>query len=193
VRRTILWVVGEPGIGKTTFVRSLLVDPKRWLVEKPKWTLSHGGRLALAGHYTGDKFDGADRVPYNGVAAALDFWKERLKQAAELTVFDGDRFSNKGVVNWFAMWGASAGIADLKCLHLVGADGVAEARRTGRLSHQDVSWVKGRKTKSLRFAQGFSAPVMWTVNDPRETLDTAAVLRSLDLSWVLSAPFAPPA
>ena len=43
-------------------------------------------------------FDGADTVPYNGVRPALDWWAATTKP--ELTILDGDRFSNGPAKAW---------------------------------------------------------------------------------------------
>jgi hypothetical protein len=94
----IVWVVGEPGVGKTTLVREGLLEDDMELVGPPKWTV--GQAVAAAGHYSGGKFDGADTVPYNGAAAALDYWATRL-HTFPLTIFDGDRFSNDNAVKFF--------------------------------------------------------------------------------------------
>jgi ABC-type Mn2+/Zn2+ transport system ATPase subunit len=82
---TIVWLIGAPGAGKTTLIRDLLQAAKPSTVvtiHKPKWTLVNGV-LVLAGHYTGETFDGADRVAYNGVNAALDYWFEIRKGISE--------------------------------------------------------------------------------------------------------------
>jgi len=145
---TILWVVGEPGLGKTTLVRRLL--PARVaLHDNPKWTVS--GPLAAAGHYSGHVFDGADRVPYNGVDDALAFWGAHLSSST-LTLFDGDRFSYSGVRGWFC-----ANVFDQRQLCvLVAADAsVGAERRAARGSNQSPTWVKGRMTKARKFWETF--------------------------------------
>ena len=143
---TVLWVVGEPGAGKTTLV-SRLIDNKRTLHPKPKWTI--GPRTAAVGHYTGGKFDGADTVPYNGVEQALVFWRECL-QDRSLTIFDGDRFSNAGVVDWFRDLKKEPTL--LRCIHFVIPPEEGLRRRQQRGTTQNPVWVKGRITKAARFA-----------------------------------------
>jgi len=154
---TVLWMVGEPGIGKTSAARELL--PKELqLIAKPKWTLEAGtgqatsARVCAAGHYTGALFDGADTVPYNGAKEALEFWRERLSHH-ELTLFDGDRFSNKTAVEFFK------GLRNpprLVCVLFDAADeDLAAGRRKQRGSNQNESWVRGRTTKARNFFDGF--------------------------------------
>jgi hypothetical protein len=139
-----LWIVGEPGLGKTTLARRLLpAEPQ--LVAKPKWTTGPG--IALAGHYTGATFDGADTVGYSGVSAALDFWEGYLRPRVDLTVFDGDRFSYPG-----ALERVRAAGAECLCFLLYAPPEVGAERRAARGSAQNASWVRGRATKSERFA-----------------------------------------
>jgi len=138
-----IFVVGEPGTGKTSAVR-LLLEHENAMNKSPKWTMGGRGKVAAAGHYTGTKFDGADTVPYNGVEAALAFWGSALSRY-ERTFFDGDRFSNQKVVSWLASQGA-----ELRCVLLHGSE-IAASRRAARGSKQNPAWVKGRVTKSRRF------------------------------------------
>jgi hypothetical protein len=137
-------------VGKTTVARALLgfdgkLPPLNLsLVPKPKWTIC--GPLVAAGHYTGDTFDGADTVPYNGALAALEFWSKELLPTAHLTLFDGDRFSNK---NSFDFVKAKA---DKTHIFHLGADASSlAARRAARGSNQNPTWLAGRETKAINF------------------------------------------
>jgi hypothetical protein len=144
-----LWVVGEPGVGKTTLVREVLgrAGAERHLIARPKWTTVGG--LVAAGHYTGAAFDGADTVPYNGARAALDFWKQMLLNKATGTIFDGDRFSNVAVREYIG------DKAIQRCILMTGSPGFVQSRRDARGSKQDPTWLRGRATKALRFFQAF--------------------------------------
>jgi hypothetical protein len=151
-RGTVLWLVGEPGSGKTTLARGLL-DAEVRLQAKPKWTI--GPRVVAAGHYTGAAFDGADTVPYNGVDVALGFWREVLYQKALLTVLDGDRFSNSTARTFFG----NTGVRQV-CALVSLPPGLGEKRRAERAAVagtelQNPTWVKGRVTKARNFFDGF--------------------------------------
>lgn len=165
---TVLWLVGEPGAGKTTLAREFL-EPEHKLNPKPKWTV--GPTVVHAGHYTGAKFDGADTVPYNGANDALGFWREMLAKNAMLTVLDGDRFSNATALEFFKSYIFRP---RLVCVHLSLPDGVGGARRLARGSEQNETWVKGRVTKARNFFQGFP-------QDDRLQLDGQCSPRSLAL------------
>lgn len=147
------FLVGPPGVGKTTFARRLLglaasgeLPPGGYLTEKPKWTII-GNDIAAAGHYTGGTFDGADTVPYNGVEAALADWDQNIREKVALTLFDGDRFSHAKAFEF-----VRARVPVL-VMHLAGDAELLAARRAARGSNQNASWLKGRETKARRFAQ----------------------------------------
>lgn len=148
----ILFVVGAPGVGKTTLVRGLLgmvhgeLPVGGYLVQKPKWTVLDA--VCAAGHYTGDTFDGADMVPYNGAAAALEYWAQNLAGKA-LTIFDGDRFSNATTLSKLRDH-------ELRCLHVRAPAAVLAARRQARGSNQNPSWMKGRASKAANFTALFA-------------------------------------
>jgi hypothetical protein len=149
----VLFIVGAPGAGKTTLVRGLLGMDRAdlpiggYLIEKPKWTVTPA--LTAAGHYTNTTFDGADMVPYNGAAAALAYWQAHLAASSPLTIFDGDRFSNGGVLTTLRGH-------QLECVHLIAPASALEERRLARGSNQNASWMKGRASKAANFAKLFA-------------------------------------
>lgn len=151
MRRVALWVVGEPGVGKTTLSRALLPEPRK-LIAAPKWTVCEGGRTVAAGHYTGAAFDGGDTVPYTGAIPALEYWREALLAKAEVTLFDGDRFSYAGAVDFVRRLPVPV---ELVCLYVAAPDGVAAERRAARGTAQNPTWVRGRATKARRFWESF--------------------------------------
>lgn len=155
--RRALWVVGEPGAGKTSLVRGLLGPRAGWshLVDgRVKWTLSRHpalGELAAAGIYRGDAFDGADKVPYDGAAACLAFLRDALGHVP-LVIFDGDRFSSAASVDFVRGLGRS-----LECAYVRVPAMTAEGRRVARAAGgrlPNAAWVRGRATKASRFAAG---------------------------------------
>jgi hypothetical protein len=149
-----LFVVGAPGVGKTTSVRTLLdsVDPLhlRFMTRNPKWTVVRG-KIACAGHYTGAKFDGADTVPYNGARALVEsIPRVSAEFAPRVLVFDGDRFSDLG-----SRTEIQARTSGIHVAMICAPDDQTSERRLRRGSDQNPSWVRGRETKARRF---FSMP-----------------------------------
>lgn len=167
--RTVTFVVGPPGVGKTVALRGLLDPFGVQLVPSPKWTLCPP--LAMVGHYTSAGFDGGDTVPYNGAAAALDYWRDTLLPDARLraTVFDGDRFSSASVLERVQALAQQHGLT-LACVLLTADAAALAARRAARSSTQNPAWMKGRATKAQRFADGLAA-----AGTPVLSLDTTAM------------------
>lgn len=155
-----LFVVGNPGVGKTTLVRALLASVGYFdttPAPHPKWTIAPG-HIAAAGHYTGGIFDGADTVGYNQVQKTLDFWRDSVLPVP-LTVFDGDRFSHQKVVDYCkAIQGMQVRVA-----YLYSRPEVVEKRLRARAvltgKSQNSRWIAGRYTKSVRFADRMSGPL----------------------------------
>lgn len=143
----VLFIVGAPGVGKTSLVREFLDPFNMYLHPKPKWTVAPD--LVCAGHYGGGTFDGADTVPYNGVAEALQFWKASLC-TMPLTIFDGDRFSHGRALDFFK---EKSPQTDIFCVHLTGSEDTLKAHREERGSNQNPSWMAGRATKARNFAK----------------------------------------
>lgn len=161
-RHTILFVLGEPGVGKTTLVRQLLHHPfnpsAKNLTEPPapKWT-TVDGEICAAGYYRGDAFDGADTVPYNGAHAALVYWSA-FYRGFPLTIFDGARFSTQPSL---AMLRRLAPDHAIIGVHLVG--GAAERRAARDRLTQNATWIKGAATRAANFARLINATTVDTV------------------------------
>lgn len=164
-----MYVLGAPGVGKTTLVRELIVrraEAERRmfggtgvrLVDSPKWTILHEQprspyAMCAAGHYTGETFDGGDTVPYSGARAALDYWTAHLA-SLPLTVLDGQRFATGPSLEFLRQ---HAGRAVITGVHLVARDAQLQARRQHRGSNQAPSWIKGATTGAANFAHKINA------------------------------------
>lgn len=150
IQRTVCWVVGEPGVGKTTLCRRFLVqlapEGQTWKNDNPKWT-GFGKDIAAAGHWRGDAFDGADTLPISQIKSAMKFWLDT--PSIRIALIDGDKLSNKGAVEM-----AKEACARLVCFWMVGSK-VAEYRRELRGTNQNETWVAGRQTKARNFANTF--------------------------------------
>lgn len=143
----VLFLLGSPGVGKTSLARRLLWSGGRepTLMYRPKWSFTDS--VCAAGHYKGELFDGADTIPYNGARDVLESWSHRFIHWP-LTIFDGDRMSTKGTLEFLERFNTPRVAILLKA-----NPSSLSARRTVRGSDQDPSWIKGRETKSDRFAQ----------------------------------------
>lgn len=179
-----LFVIGPPGVGKTTAIRHLVPalrhepalpgyfgDLDKREITKPKWTIC--GTTLLAGHYHGDTFDGGDTVPYSGAREALEYWRDNLLPLAKLTIFDGDRFSTQPSLEFVRATGVR-----VVGVHLTAPDYIIAARCIQRGSTQSPTWMKGRVTKAKNFAEKIGAyninalgPVAQVVDEIHQVLD----------------------
>ncbi len=152
MNRTVIWIVGEPGVGKTTFARNLIAslcapEPTKVELQNPKWTI-FDGKVAAAGWWRRGIFDGSDTLPINQIKPAIVFWACHLT-SVPYAILDGDKLATTGAVAVAQERGAR-----LVCFRLRGLVEAAQ-RRLERGSKQNESWIKGRRTKSRNFADRF--------------------------------------
>lgn len=158
---TVIWLLGEPGAGKTALARALLgvetMRCTRTMPPAPKATkgwVFYAERVVAAGWYCNDPFDGADTVPYNGVVPWIDWWMREYVAPPDLTILDGDRFSHLSAMQEIRALRPTVRFA---CCMLELPAAVAAERRAARSSKvQNASWVKGRATKARRFFSDFN-------------------------------------
>lgn len=169
-----IFVVGSPGVGKTSALRTLLPF-YHTLNPAPKWTLA--APVAMVGHYGAGTFDGGDTVPYNGARAAVRYWQQFIvkNQRYEWSVFDGDRFSTANVREAVE---ATPGVR-VVCVHLTCNEEALAARRSNRNNTQNESWMVGRATKALRFAESFGQRSVRLDTSDMSVIEVGSALRSL--------------
>jgi hypothetical protein len=164
----LVYVIGEPGAGKTTMVDATLAPWTRIPVEVPvpHELLRHPADLLCRtfGVHLGRRrpggFGGTDALSMS-IQPAVLAWL--ATSPAPLVLAEGDRLANP---SFFDAVRAQGHHLDLVLLAVT--PGAAAARRRARGGHQDPGWVQGRVTKVRRLADRYHHHVLDGELTPRE-------------------------
>jgi len=153
----ILFVVGEPGVGKSTLLGTAFEGFGRAEVDHLKAggpmreLLWDGSRLfgcelgrRLGKHPEG--YPGTDTMSMTAITG-VDEWLRAGADDLDVIALEGTRLMNKRFVN-----AALAGDHQLMIFYLYGPQ-IARARRDERGSNQNSQWLKGRQTAASNFYQ----------------------------------------
>jgi len=152
--RALVYLVGEPGSGKSSVMRAFTEG--RSPEERPgppahtRWTGDGADGLPPLFTELGrrrDNFSGTDALPMNIQPAAVAWL---AAQDEGLVVAEGDRLGNARFLAAAEAYGWSTMLAWMD----TPAD-VAAARRDARGGGQNPTWVKGRRTKVARLVEGW--------------------------------------
>jgi P-loop Nucleotide Kinase3 len=182
---TLVYVIGEPGVGKTTAMRSATTGLARTIIPArfggvTREVLVNPNSLGVVGVELGFRrdggFSGTDSLAMNAVVGACAYLTSgRAEQESHLILGEGARLGN----NRFLSAAVHAGWA-VRLVHILGAE-VAAARRQARGSKQNESWVKGSATRAARLSSQPPAHVQVhyvdTTSDPAGLIAELAGLR----------------
>ncbi len=147
-----LYIIGEPGVGKSTLVDTLVGDALaldgRSPVAHRVYLTTGGGVTELGTRGNGREFGGTDALPMDAISRVEPWVTGEGWGDDALLMAEGDRLA---VDRFFhALLGADW---DLRIVVLEAMPHVARARREARGSNQNEIWLKGRQTKVRRILE----------------------------------------
>jgi P-loop Nucleotide Kinase3 len=174
-----LYVIGEPGVGKSELIEELTAyAAAEELAEPFAHRIYECGVIELGRRR--EEFSGTDSLSM-AVQPKVMEWLETAKPAMLLA--EGDRLANDGFFKRLVELGYS-----LRIVQLVGP-GVAARRRLHRGSKQDPKWLSGRQGKVRRLAVAWAPYVQqldarWPAADLAELVDSpvARALRGKEVA-----------
>lgn len=143
----LIYVIGEPGSGKSTLVRDALADLVSDPVPRPfahvDYRLNGETLITQLGAIEGD-FPGTDRLSMGVLPIAIDYVNG---SSTPVILAEGDRLAT------MKFFGALTRPTTLVWAHCPRS--VAAERRASRGSSQSESWITGRRTKTTRLWDAF--------------------------------------
>lgn len=161
--RSLLYLVGVPGSGKTTLFRRLLAGVPAETHTSPFGWTSYPGGVQLG--VERGAFSGTDVLPMN-VQPRVLAWLDRCPY--RYVVAEGDRLANGVFFDAVRAQGWHLTVATLDI-----EPGLASTRRESlRRTYQSPVWVRGRMTKVANLTRMYADPA-WRL-DARQPLDLLA-------------------
>lgn len=138
--KRLTYIIGEPGIGKSTLVEALTAGaPYEDLID-PFYLRRYDNGVTELGRRR-EEFSGTDALPMS-IQPAVEQWLTAIGPG--LVLGEGDRLGNATFFQRARDLGYAITIYALTGRH------TAAARRAERGSAQDPTWLKGRRTKVER-------------------------------------------
>ncbi len=179
--KNIIGVCGEPATGKTTLVRALIASLATHVGQYEKYgtleylTLRTG--VVVLGRYTGETFDGTDKLSMNVVVDA-EKWLAEKGPLFTTMVFEGDRLFCARWIRACIESGAACRFIQLSFSPAVFSRRYRVRREAGNA--QKISFIKGRRTKYANLRKQFPF-IEYRINDTSQQM---ADLREDLVSWV---------
>jgi GTPase SAR1 family protein len=135
--RHALYIIGEPGVGKSTLVEHLTRDLPYEEAERPFHHRFYDAGVMELGKRRED-FSGTDALAMN-VQPTVEQWVSDIRP--RLLLAEGDRLANDRFFRALKAMGYTL------WLYAIHGPETAEARRAQRGSDQNVVWLRGRLSK----------------------------------------------
>lgn len=176
-----LYVIGEPGVGKSTAFRLLtehlpLGKPESVSDESPLLKVQRWDSGLVLGFDTGEGFPGTDRLSMAVQPHAMRWVTE--SDLPKYVIGEGQRLANVA----FLM--ALAARSDLRVVHIRLDEAVAQSRRTKRGTGQNEKWAKAARSRAYNLAENLIENGVNVTNiSGAFNPDQIAHLLNKELSW----------
>jgi len=145
----LIYLIGMPGTGKSTVMKSFMERHTPWEKDKPAELLeTHvSGNIRILGKYEdGETFSGTDRLSMAVAPKAIEWLST---EPDEIIVGEGDRLNNK------AFFEMARDLGELHIIQLTVSDEERERRYKERGSEQPEKFIQTVKTKCNNIAKHF--------------------------------------